>query len=66
MGSSENSNSYHKNLEFTVDKFEDCVPHFLDLEIHPDGLSILKPIQHNLYIMTASPNGIIKSPGYAP
>ena len=33
-------NSYHQNLEFTVDKFEDCVPHFLDLEIHRDGLSI--------------------------
>ena len=39
-------NSYHKNLEFTVDKFEDCVPHFLDLEIHPDGLSIFRKETH--------------------
>ena len=34
-------NKFDKNLEFTVDKFENCVPHFLDLEIHPEGLSIL-------------------------
>ena len=40
-------NSYHKNLEFTVDKFEDCVPHFLDLEIHPDGLSIFRKETHS-------------------
>ena len=35
-------NQFHKNLKFTVDKFEDCVPHFLDLEIHPDGVSIYR------------------------
>ena len=28
-------NSFDKNIEFTVDKFENCVPHFLDLEIRP-------------------------------
>ena len=39
-------NSFHKNLEFTVDKFEDCVPHFLDLEIHQDGLSIFRKETH--------------------
>ena len=39
-------NSYHKNLEFTVDKFEDCIPHFLDLEIHRDGLSIFRKETH--------------------
>ena len=39
-------NSFHKNIEFTVDKFEDCVPHFLDLEIHPDGLSIFRKETH--------------------
>ena len=33
-------NSFHKNLEFTVDKFEDCLPHFIDLEIHQDGLAM--------------------------
>ena len=29
-----------------MDKFEDCVPHFLDLEIHPDGLSIFRKDTH--------------------
>ena len=33
-------NSFHKNLEFTVNRFDDGIPHFLHLEIHPDGLSI--------------------------
>ena len=33
-------NQFHKNLKFTVDKFENSVPHFLDLEIHPDGVSM--------------------------
>ena len=46
MGSSENSTATTKNLEFTVDKFEDCVPHFLDLEIHPDGQSIFRKETH--------------------
>ena len=31
-------NKFHWNLEFTVDKFEDCVPHFLDLVITPEGM----------------------------
>ena len=31
-----------KNLRFTVDRFENCNPHFLDLEICPDGLSIFR------------------------
>ena len=39
-------NNFHKNLEFTVDKFDDCVPHFLDLEIHPDGISIYRKETH--------------------
>ena len=33
-------NSFDKNLKFTVDLFDNVVPHFLDIEIHPDGLSI--------------------------
>ena len=33
-------NSFDKNLKFTVDLFDNVVPHFLDTEIHPDGLSI--------------------------
>ena len=39
-------NKFHKNIEFTVDRFEDCVPHFLDLEIHPDGNSIYRKDTH--------------------
>ena len=39
-------NSFHPNLEFTADTFEDCVPHFLDLEIHRDGLSIFRKETH--------------------
>ena len=33
-------NNFDKNLNFTVDTFDDVVPHFLDIEIHPDSLSI--------------------------
>ncbi len=40
-------NNYHRNLEFTVDRFDDCIPHFLDLELHPDGvLSIYRKDTH--------------------
>ena len=39
-------NKFHKNLEFTLDKFEDCVPHFLDLEIHRTGLSVYRKDTH--------------------
>ena len=31
-------NSFNKNLKFTVGTFENCVPHFLDIEIYPNGL----------------------------
>ena len=37
---------FYKNLKFTVDKFENSVPHFLDLEIHPDGVSIYRKDTH--------------------
>ena len=33
-------NSFNKNLKFTVGTFENCVPHFLDIEICPNGLGI--------------------------
>ena len=39
-------NNYHRNLEFTVDRFDDCIPHFLDLELHLDGLSIYRKDTH--------------------
>ena len=33
-------NSFNKNLKFTVDAFENCVRHFLDIEICPNGPGI--------------------------
>ena len=39
-------NAFDKNLQFTVDKFENETPHFLDLEIHPDGLTIYRKDTH--------------------
>ena len=39
-------NAYHPNLEFTVDRFENCVPHFLDLEIHRSGITIYRKDTH--------------------
>ena len=42
---------FDKNLKFTVDNFENEVPHFLDIEIAPDGLLIYrKPTQAGQYI----------------
>ena len=35
-------NTFDKNIQFTVDKFETETPHFLDIEISPDGLSIYR------------------------
>ena len=37
---------FHKNLEFTVDKFKNCVPHFLDLGIQREGISIYHKETH--------------------
>ena len=31
---------FNKNLKFTTDSFENCVPQFLDTEICPNGLGI--------------------------
>ena len=33
-------NSLNDNLKFTIDTFENCVPHFLDIEICSYGLGI--------------------------
>ena len=35
-------NNFNPNLQFTVDTFENEIPHFLDLEINPNGLSIFR------------------------
>ena len=39
-------NQFHPNLEFTVDRFENSIPHFLDLEIHRTGISIYRKETH--------------------
>ena len=44
-------NKFDKNLRFTVDMFKDKVPHFLDLELSPDGTSIFrKDTSTGLYV----------------
>ena len=44
-------NSLDKNLKFTVDLFDKETPHFLDLELSPDGLSIFrKDTNTGLYV----------------
>ena len=44
-------NSFDKNFKFTVDLFENEVPHFLDLEMSPDGISIYrKDTNTGLYV----------------
>ena len=35
-------NSFDDNLKLTIDTFENCVPHFLDTEICPNGLGIYR------------------------
>ena len=33
-------NNFDDNLKFTIDTFENCVPHFLYVEICPNGLGL--------------------------
>ena len=44
-------NKFHKNLRFTVDKFDNVVPHFLDLELRDDGIALYtKSTKTGLYV----------------
>ena len=48
-------NGFNQNLKFTVDLFENEVPHFLDLEMLPDGISIYrKDTNTGLYVSYTS------------
>ena len=48
-------NDFDKNLKFTVDLFENEVPHFLDLEISLDGIMIYsKDTNTGLYVNCTS------------
>ena len=35
-------NTFHKNIQFTVDRFDNETPYFLVIEIFPDGLSVYR------------------------
>ena len=39
-------NGFDNNLKFTVDKFDNETPHFLSLEICPNGLTVFRKISH--------------------
>ena len=39
-------NSFHKNLRFTVDRFENEVPHLLDIKMSAQGLTIYRKNAH--------------------
>ena len=39
-------NSFHKNLSITVDRFENELPHFLDIKISAQGLAIYRKNTH--------------------
>ena len=44
-------NKFDKNLHFTVDIFQNKAPHFLDLELSPDRISIFrKDTNTGLYV----------------
>ena len=48
-------NGLEKNLKFTNDRFENEIPHFLHLEICPNGLSIFRKNTNNgQYIIIGS------------
>ena len=58
-------NSFHKNLRFTVDRFENEVPHFLDIEMSAQDLTIYRKNTHTgQYVHYGSLlHGIIKLVG---
>ena len=35
-------NKFDMNLHFTIDMFQNEVPHFLDLQLSPDGITIFR------------------------
>ena len=44
-------NNFGNNLRFTVDMFQNEAPHFLDLELSPDGITIFqKETNNGLYV----------------
>ena len=61
-------NSFEKNLNFTFDTFDNVVSHFLDTEIHRDGLSICcrDTTQDNTLIITVIPHGATKHLAFLP
>ena len=39
-------NSFHENLSFTVDRFENELPHFLDIKMSAQGLTVYRKNTH--------------------
>ena len=56
-------NKYDKNLRFTVDRFENEVPHFLYIKTSPLGLPIYQK-NTNTLILKGTLLGITKSAGF--
>ena len=42
-------NSFHPNLQFTVDELSDNDIHFLDIQIHPSGTSVYRKPMHSYW-----------------
>ena len=44
-------NKFDSNLRFTVDMFQNEVPHFLGFELSPDGITIFEKVQILAYTL---------------
>ena len=42
-------NKFDKNLRFTIDIFDHVVPHFLDLELHDDGIALYTKLTNTVF-----------------
>ena len=64
----EEFNRYHPSLQFTVDRFQNEIPHFLDLEIHRRVSQYTERTRtrHNTPTSTRLQDGRIRQPGSGP
>ena len=60
-------------MNFIVDTFDNVAPHFLDIEIHPEGLSIYckdtntgQRTHYNSYSITVIPHSATEHFGFLP
>ena len=61
-------NSFHPNLKFTVDTFDDKEVHFLDIKIHDNSTDVYykQQTQDSMYTLAALHHGVIKLRGLIP